>query len=518
MSAKGHIFIGNGRSAKVYLSTKGDKQIATKIFTGENTSKVILYILKGSANPYTWCEDAIKSAMLRRSLLSKLCEFWFEEKVRLPETYGYSWNENEKAFQVEAEFIGGCHAPMLNPLDEQPFSYINELQNDVMAPLQKLLIESGFDGLVWQAGKGNPVAASNFMVEFDEKGKHRWVWIDLESGVPALFAMNVFSTLTYYLPKCIKHKEWLFDRVDTKKIHHYLLSKKEELTKRFGDSGYASLLKDCEDLDASQSAWKGIKRFRRSLYYAASQDKISETEKSYYENRALSWTVKSVLMLFKTVFGKIPEKFGKLIEKIKSLKILKNTHRFYKYFTSSLYRWGFARWYMKRQIDKWFSRKSIREKDRDFLKRELHKDDVSSYLTDFSIHIAIKPLVKIFTWGIVPILIASQVISLSLGAVFILGTGPAVRTLYTLWRFTHSLVKSRPHYPVIALIVGVFPVIGNFAFPCELIYRSSKSQDLLAKFIIYSLSAKIGSKLPIWGGQDSGTEHFMVKMVSRLIK
>jgi len=43
-----------------------------------------------------------------------------------------------------------------------------------MKPLQKRLIESGFDGLVWQAGKGNPVALNNFLLD----NKRNWVWID----------------------------------------------------------------------------------------------------------------------------------------------------------------------------------------------------------------------------------------------------------------------------------------------------------------------------------------------------
>ena len=49
-------YIGKGRSAKVYLSYSGDEGIATKTFTGESVSKLILFILTGSANPYTWCE------------------------------------------------------------------------------------------------------------------------------------------------------------------------------------------------------------------------------------------------------------------------------------------------------------------------------------------------------------------------------------------------------------------------------------------------------------------------------
>jgi hypothetical protein len=509
-------FIGNGRSAKVYLSQRESGQVATKIFTGETTSKIILYILKGSANPYTWCEDAIKTAMIRRRLLLVLSGYWFGGRLRLPKTFDYSWNDREKAWQIEAEFIEGCHAPMLNPLEDETPDYLNELQTEIMKPLQKHLISSGFDGLVWQAGKGNPVAASNYMAEFDEAGNHKWVWIDLESGVPALFAMNPFSTLTYYLPKCLKHKEWLFDTVDTAKLFKYLSANRECLVEKLGNEAFDGLVNDWKELQESQNAWKSIKRFRKSLNYAASQKKVTEEQKTYFNTRPLKWYCFSLLMLIKTVCSRAVGKISELFTKIKDFNYGKIFKRFFLYLGSGRYRWGFARWYINRQINKWHKRKSISDIGRDYLKLELHNDDISAYLTDFSMHIAIKPFVKVFTWIAVPIMAASHVITFETMSWLILCTGPAARTLYTLWRMTHSLVKSRAHFPVIALLVGILPVAGNLAYPLELVYRSSKKRDALAKFIVFSLSAKIGRKLPIWGGQDSGTEHFMVKLASRI--
>ena len=121
------------------------------------------------------------------------------------------------------------------------------------------------------------------------------------------------------------------------------------------------------------------------------------------------------------------------------------------------------------------------------------------------------------TWTIIPVIVAFEVTSLGISAFLALAIGPIIRTLYTLWRFGHSLVKSKKNYPVITLIVGTLPVVGNLAYPLELVYRSSRKQDKLAKFIIYSLSARMGSNIPIWGGKDSGIEHFMVKIVSRFI-
>lgn len=215
--------IGQGRSAKVYLALSSDgKQLARKTFTGEGLSKLILFILTGSANPYTWCEPAMETAHARRIILTVLCKYWFGDKLRLPETDSWGWNDEHKAYELKAELINGRHAPLLSPLQGGDESHYTDLIDTVMKPLQAYLHDSGFDGLVWQAGKGNPVAPPNFMLEQSAGDTRRWVWIDLESGLPALFAINPLATLFYYLPKSFKHGAWLFDHVDIDRLADYL--------------------------------------------------------------------------------------------------------------------------------------------------------------------------------------------------------------------------------------------------------------------------------------------------------
>lgn len=510
-------FLGNGRSARVYLATSQGKPVANKIFTGETTSKIILFTLTGSANPYTWCEAAIKSAMSRRKILSQLCKYWYGDKVRLPETYGYSWNEEEKAFQIDAEFIPGTHVPLLSPLKENPRDFAAELRKEIMEPLQKRLIDSGFDGLVWQAGKGNPVADSNFMLMKNPDGSFQWVWIDLESGVPAIFAMNFLSTLFFYLPKCLKHREWMFDTVDIKKLETYLTQNADDIDTKLGEGSSQELMKTAAELSKTQNEWKGIKRYRRSILYAESQGKISSDEKDYYFKRPIAWYLKSVITFSLLFFKKLGRGVVKLIKKISGFDIGRFFHHTIKYTLSARYRWGVARWYLQKDIKKWYARKSIDREGRKFLLSELHKDDVSSYLTDFSVHLALKPLDKLLSLLVVPLITAYGIIDVKTGVIAALAVGPVTRTLYTLWRFTHSLVRRRHNYPVIALIIGALPVVGNLAYPLELLFRGSGNRDYLAKFILYSFSAKIGAKLPVWGGKDSGTEHFFNRWTHKLL-
>lgn len=351
----------------------------------------------------------------------------------------------------------------------------------------------------------------------DKDGSYQWIWIDLESGVPAIFAMNIWSTLTYYLPKCLKHKEWMFDTADPKKLGEFLVSQKAELEEKLGEEAYAALKKDSEELKETQEKWKTIKRYKRSILYAKSQDKISQEEFDHYIDRPIAWYMKTLIKLFVTFFGKLGKgvsKLGRFLARINYGRLI--NHGF-KYTISARYRWGVARWYLQKDIKKWFARKSIDKEERKYLLAELHKDDVSSYLTDFSVHLALKPVDKVITYIIIPLIVTAYDIDISVGVIMAVSVGPIVRTAYTLWRFTHSLVSKRTHYPVIALIIGILPVVGNLAYPAELFFRGSNNRDRLAKFILYSFSAKIGAKIPIWGGKDSGTEHFFNRWAHKLL-
>ena len=83
---------------------------------------------------------------------------------------------------------------------------------------------------------------------------------------------------------------------------------------------------------------------------------------------------------------------------------------------------------------------------------------------------------------------------------------------------SHSLISSKPQFPIIALIIGLLPIIGNLAYPAELFYHSTGSKNKVSKFIIYSFTAKAGSKIPIWGGKDSEIEHLFNRIYLFIIK
>lgn len=163
-----------------------------------------------------------------------------------------------------------------------------------MRPLQDHLDAAGFDGLQWQAGRGNPVAASNFMLAKPVEGggrEHRWVWIDLESGVPALFAMNPLATLGFYLPRSFRHRHWLFDDVDVPRLRRYLQEHRSGLEDRLGREALREIDEQVTDLDRCQRQWRSIPRHRRAISYELSQERITTEQAAFFHTRPLRWTL-----------------------------------------------------------------------------------------------------------------------------------------------------------------------------------------------------------------------------------
>jgi hypothetical protein len=511
-------YVGQGRSAVVYLAHDDEGlPLARKIFTGDSASKLVLFILTGSANPYTWCEAAIRTAVTRRHILTQLVRVWFGDQLRLPRTDGCSWNTRHQAFEIRAELIDGRHAPLRTPEKVAETDYLDNLVTGIMKPLQARLAESGFDGLVWQAGRGNPVASNNFMLENTGGKSLKWVWIDLESGVPALFALNPLATLGFYLPKSIHHRRWLFDDVDIQKLRAYLDGHVDQITRVIGDSACASLLDYVEDLDQSQNDWRSLRRYQRGIGYEQSRGCLTEEQARWYGIRPLRWYAVSSIVFTKRGARHLLDKTRQLWMWIKAFPIRRMLYRLLRYLISSRFRWGVARWFIGNSIRSWTRRGFLDKSSVDLLGHELREDEASAYLTDFSVHLAIKPFVKGFQWGILPALWLSGLINEMVFGLLLVGGGPIGRTAYTSGRMAQA-TWMRMRKPWVALVVGVLPVVGNMAYPLQLVYSSTENTGALARFIVYDLAARIGRAVPIWGGADSRVEHFFNRWCDSVVR
>ncbi|MEX2664705.1 hypothetical protein [Candidatus Uabimicrobium amorphum] len=480
-----------------------NQKIVHKIFIGSRLANLVHYVFSGAPNAYTWDQHAIRCAYLRRNILKKLTHFWFSDRVDVSEAYDVEWNAEYKAYELQAEPIDGRTASLKHCFhtEEDDALSFHYLKNNVMLPLQKKLKESGFDGLVWQAGMGNPVAANNFL-----RTESSWVWIDLESGVPALIPLNPLPLFTFYLPKSFRHRRALFDDVDINKLQTYLQSNHEQLNSFFSESDFSSLQKEIEELQQQQNLWRNTKRIHRALTYAHKKNKINDEQLAFYKRFSFLWYGREIFRILWLVIQTLFFLPKKIVQMLMRFPLPEKIKKAIKFVFSQKYREQKARSYVQKSVKRWQQRQQLRPQTVQKLEEEMGQGDASAFITDFGVHIAIKPFVKTFEYVFVPFLLFSKVINLPTSIFLILIAGPVARSLYTLFRILQNSFYGQ-RKPWVALFVGIIPVLGNLAYPVQMIYSAS-SDDGVATFILYDSFSKFGIYMPIWGGEDTATEHF----------
>ena len=102
-------------------------------------------------------------------------------------------------------------------------------------------------------------------------------------------------------------------------------------------------------------------------------------------------------------------------------------------------------------------------------------------------------------------------------AILIITGGALGRSLYTGWRIIQSAARGTER-PWIALGVGALPFVGNLAFPTQMFYSAGGKGQKLARFMLEDGFTRIGRHFPIWGGQDTWTEHAFNLLPGNIIR
>ncbi|MCZ6598092.1 MAG: hypothetical protein O7B99_10665 [Planctomycetota bacterium] len=496
--------IGRGRSGVVYRERDGwGNELACKVFDSRGLTKLVQWIFLGSPNPYMWNEDAIRCAHLRREILRELLEVWFEGRLRVAGSHGFAWNDPHRAFELQTEFVHGRPPGLHHPLRARRDDRLHEIADELMPVLCAKLVEAGFVGSVWQAGRGNPVALNNFLLEPDG----RWAWIDLESGVPALAALDPRALLGFYVPLAIRLRRAPFDDADTTRLRAYVE----------GDDRLGHLREAVDELEQRQRRWKSLRRIDRAIGYRLGRGDIDEIDAAWFRKHPVRWYARETRRALSKAFRKLPELARRLVRKLARIPWRALAVGAGRFLTSQEYRARLARGYVNGRIDAWRERNQMSSADAECLRGHVEREESSDYLTDFGVHLAIKPFVKSIEYWVCPLLFAAGLISGGTLAFVLLTAGALARTAYTGGRLVQSTLRGREK-PWIALFVGVLPVVGNFAYPLQLLYSSRIEEDDLARFILYDGCARIGEKLPIWGGRDTLTEHRLNRLPDRLVK
>lgn len=257
-------YLGAGRSGRVYRTRAdaGNERIVRKVFVSSGLTKLVQRVILGVPNPYAWNEHAIRAAVLRRQVLAPLVDVWFAGRVRVARAVGYAWNEAYRAFELHAEYVDGHSVRLRHDHDPAAFDEYEDLVANVLRPLQRHLLEAGFDGSAWQAGLGNPQAVANFLRSSARDGSDRatWVWIDLESGIPNVVPFSPWTFVRHVLPRTIRQRRPLFDDVDRERLGLYLKRRGRELLDHLGVDEYCALRDRIDLLAFHQESWRAPSR------------------------------------------------------------------------------------------------------------------------------------------------------------------------------------------------------------------------------------------------------------------
>ncbi len=511
--------LGRGRSGVVYRGVDDvGRPLGRKVFGASGVTKAVQYIFLGAPNPYAWCEAAIRTAVLRRRIAGALVTHWFGNRLRVARAYGYDWNSRARAFEMQCELIDGRHVALEHPYRSPGERELRDLTRRVMKPLQDRLSEAGLDGLVWQAGRGNPVALNNFMCEgAHADGGFRWSWIDLESGVPALIPLNPLALISFYLPKSFAHRRPLFDDVDVNRLDQYIAAHRSKLEDSLGCDRFAEMISEVRDLASAQGEWKSLPRHRRGIGHRLATGSVSQNEAEWYGEHPFRWYACEARRAVRSTWAVLAVCLPMLCAAIRRLQIKRVVRACWAAVRSQHYRERFARDYLSRRIAEWSDRKQLGEADCARLREDVHVQEGGAFLADFGAHLAVKPLVKAMQLWVVPALWVGGAVGGHVVGIFFLMAGSAVRTLYTLARLVQN-TRSGREKPWVALFTGIVPVLGNLAFPLQIMFSGSGRSGGLARFIMHDTFGRLGRWVPIWGGADTLTEHVFNRCPSVLMR
>ncbi len=250
--------------------------------------------------------------------------------------------------------------------------------------------------------------------------------------------------------------------------------------------------------------------------YALSKGRITVEQEDWFKDRPIRWYVKLVLRWLREAPASLVRLFGKAWNWLSKRSWRRLARNAWLFVASQRFRTFWARRYVTRRIHSWRRRGFFDAGTARALRSELRHDEASDYLTDFGVHLAIKPFVKTIQWWVVPALFATGVIESGIVAGVIIVAGGAVgRTAYTTGRLIQSTFR-RQRLPWLALVLGVFPVIGNAAYPAQLVYHGAHKGHGIARFILRDTFARIGQYLPVFGGNDTLTEHWFNRLPDAL--
>ena len=382
----------------------------------------------------------------------------------------------------------------------------------------------------------------------------------MESGSPAFplfLPLNLKSGFRDYFLDALKFGRYpLFDDTDEFVFRVFMAANKEGLLEKFGKERYDEFTANYEEMFRTQWEWKRTPMGEHMARHWLRTGKISGKQSKrlkhhpevlyahaelagYWHNLKAIWNFASdenyrrslkLRTLEKMVeSGKItPEKAKGLEASLDYFRHLpfsffpKSAYEFCtdgqaflgglcnakRFVADSGYREDVAKNYIERRINSWLARKRISAEEAERLRECLQEEGIRGYLGDFAVHLGMAGFIRFVPLDIAAAAVAAAYFENPLiTAAAYLFTSPAIRTAYTLPKMLFFNREKNPYG--VALGFGMLPTAGNFAYPLQMCAANKETV-----FLIKDTASRLGRHVPIWGGLDSGVEHYFIEKAS----
>ena len=223
----------------------------------------------------------------------------------------------------------------------------------------------------------------------------------------------------------------MFDDVDVTRLQEYLQSDAEVLRLALGGDDYETLRLKAISLGEHQRKWKSIGRLQSSIQYRLAQGEIDKYQADYYSQHRFRWILNEVrrgLSASVRALQGLSISIWRYLRQFNFSNLVRSGWRF---LVSQKYREALVHGYLDGRIEKWLDRGQLSDGDAQVLRAQIGSPDSSVYITDFGIHIAIKPAVKATQYWLLPALFAFGLLSGPTTALLILAGGALGRSAYT---------------------------------------------------------------------------------------
>jgi hypothetical protein len=571
----GTLGCGRGARVDLVRDVDADRLIAEKVFRVDggiaSSLTAALYRLCFQAPfPYRSTASAVWAAYYRRKAVRLLSAYWFGVPCVADALY-VRWDQAARAFVLGTEYVAGrgprvaAPDPYLLPrwLGALPHSPRPAAEMDeLVAFLERLrlhLRDSGFIGAQWQVDRRTLVATANCLHDGDA-----WVVVDLESGVPAV-------TLPRYLGQGLRIGRLpLFDDTDFATLWSYVERHQQALVQRLGLDKHQELVHLLKELELHEHLWKRgeVALLREPRRWTRREDRahirqhtlqrwLQEGRLSPQAAQALEASTLRFLghWAFGGLIGRVRH-WGRFVRDRKYraeaiaprvamwvargrlgaargvelvadprllplgaaalaamlptalTRLLRDPdyraaalQHVYRLLVDERYQLSLAEQYINRRIDAWLALDRLTAAEAERLRQAVATPSAQEYVRGFGAHLALKALLPSALLD--PLFIGTAVATGSLYPLALMFIRSMAITAYTLRRW----LKHPDLRLGTALAIGLIPKVGVLAYPGQLFTVHPE----LAAFLVRDLMARLGERLPIYGGRHTLTEHFCLR-------